>query len=704
MIEVAEFNSLMLYDIRQEALDSGISQEDAFFEWMANRLETEGEIATTDRVAFVGANSGKTMRIDGIGGHPREAEGVLSVMICNFQADNEPVKMNAQEAKKHFGHLVNFVTASRRDTFRSDLTDGSPEVGVADLIASAWKSITKVKLILITNAINSARTDAVHAGKIGEVPVTYNVWDLTRIHRYETSGQAREKIVVNFQSDFGSAVPALKASGHGEKLDSYLAVIRGDQLAEIYDKWGSRLLESNVRSFLQARGAVNRGIRDTIKDEPEMFFSYNNGLSATADSVEVEQTPDGLKLISASNLQVVNGGQTTASLHAARRITDEALQQVHVQMKLTIVPTDASEEIVPYISKYANSQNKVSAADFFSNHPFHIRIEEYSRRVLAPAAEGTNRETKWFYERARGQYQVERAKRSQAKRRHFDMEYPKKQFFVKTDLAKVEMSFRQCPDTVSKGAQKNFGVFAQDIGKEWDRSDKKFDETWFRRLVAKIIIFRHLEKVVPKQLWYPGGFRANIITYAISKFVLDVSDKKKVVDFDSVWQQQVVPQELSEALLLAAEAAAKVITHPEAGINNITEWAKKQACWALLQRTKVNYRKEILDCLIELEEAQTVQKETRQKEVMISGIEAQAKVVEEGGFFWKQLREWGTKKRMFSPKEDGILKSCSLLPAKLPSEKQAVIAIGLLEKALKEGYEDEIGAHKVKISTFSRQH
>ncbi|MBD3666189.1 AIPR family protein [Sulfitobacter aestuariivivens] len=703
MTDISEFNSQLLEDVRQEATQSGISETDAFFERLASRLETEGEILATDRASYVGSSSGKTVRIDGIGGHPKEAEGVLSVLACIFRPDDEPVKMNAQEAKKYFGHLINFVAASRREAFRAELMPESAEFGVAELIASSWKSITKVKLILITNSIFSARTDAVLAGRIADIPVTYNIWDLTRFHRYETSGQAREKIVVNFREDFGSAIPALAASAKGEVLESYLAVISGDQLAEIYEKWGARLLESNVRSFLQARGAVNRGIRDTIKDEPDMFFSYNNGLSATADEVDVERTSDGLKIISASNLQVVNGGQTTASLHAARRLSPEALQQVHVQMKLTVVPPDTPEDVVPNISKYANSQNRVNAADFFSNHPFHMRIEGYSRRILSPAAEGTNRETKWFYERARGQYMVERSKKTQAERRRFDLEYPKTQFFVKTDLAKIEMSFRQYPDTVSKGAQKNFSVFAQAVGKEWERNSKRFDETWYRRLIAKIIIFRHLEKIVPKQSWYPGGYRANVITYAISKLAVDVDDMDKVIDLDTVWRHQFLTRDLSDALLLAAETASDVITHPEAGVNNITEWAKKQACWAVLQRAEIDYGPELMNCLVEPADAQSVQKEARRNEAMVSGIEAQARVVEAGGEFWSRLRSWGSEKRMFSPREDGVLRTCGLLPAKLPSEKQAIIALELLEKAREEGYVDE-DAPRIKISTLSRPH
>lgn len=704
MDTIDEYHTALQAELQQNSSEVGASIADAFFERMTGLLEAEGEIVTADRVRFAAAASNKTVRIDGIGGDPREADGILSVIVCDFIAEGEVKKINAQDAKKAFGHLINFVAASRRAAFREELMEGSAEAGVAATIASAWSAITKVKLILMTNAIYSARTDAVLAGTIADIPVTYNVWDLKRFQRYETSGRAAEKLTVNFKEDFGEGIPALKASSNGDQLDSYLAVIGGAQLGEIYEKWGARLLESNVRSFLQARGAVNRGIRDTIRDEPEMFFSYNNGLSATADSVEVEQSPGGLKIVSARNLQIVNGGQTTASLHAARKVSPETLGSVHVQVKLTIVPPETSEEVVPFISKYANSQNKVSAADFFSNHPFHMRMEEYSRRVLAPAAEGTNRETRWFYERARGQYLVERAKKSQAERRRFDMEFPKPQYFVKTDLAKVEMSFRLQPDTVSKGAQKNFGVFAQRIGAEWNRSDKKFDETWFRRLVAKLIIFRHLEKAIPKQPWYPGGYRANLVTYSIAKLVADLDERDQLVDLDAVWRRQSVPRDLSDALLLAGEAAAEVITSPEAGVNNITEWCKKQACWAVLQRTDVEYGPELSNCMIEPEDARSAQRDGQREGAIVSGIEAQAKVIEAGGEFWASLRAWSNERRFLSPKEDGVLKACAAGSSRLPSEKQSLIAVDVLARAKGEGFLDDSEAPRVRISALSRQH
>lgn len=391
-------------------------------------------------------------------------------------------------------------------------------------------------------------------------------------------------------------------------------------------------------------------------------------------------------------------------MHAALKHSLENLDRVHVQLKLTVVPAESSEEIVPNTSKYANSQNKVSAADFFSNHPFHMRIESYSRRVYAPPTEGGSRQTRWFYERARGQYLVERAKRSAADRKRFDNEHPKSQLFAKTDLAKVELSFRMKPDTVSKGAQKNFAAFASDIGEYWAASDRKYDETWFKRLVAKLVIFRSLEKAIPKQEWYPGGYRANIVTYGIAKLVHDADKRGKLIDLDQVWNAQSVPEGMMQCFLGACEAAADVITEPESGIRNITEWAKKQACWSSVIRQEVEYGPALDDHLIDLQEFRAAERDGRRAAAEISGIEAQAKVIELGAAFWERLREWAAPNRAFSLKDDGILKACSLQERRLPSERQCLLAVAILARAREEGNLDDEEAPRIRITGRARAH
>ena len=268
----------------------------------------------------------------------------------------------------------------------------------------------------------------------------------------------------------------------------------------------------------------------------------------------------------------------------------------------------------------------------------------------------------------------------------------------------MEFSFRCKPETVSKGAQKNFAEFAKEVGDSWVKNDTRFDETWYRRLVAKLIVFRYLEKSVPKQDWYPGGYRANIVTYAIAKLVADAEAMSLLVDLDAVWQAQAVPDDLGTALLNAAKSATLTLTQPILGIKNTTEWAKKQACWEGLRHRKVEYSPSIMQCLVEPEDARAVVKEGRREAAIISGIEAQSNVISAGSEFWARLRTWGIATRTLSPREEGILKACSATQVRLPSEKQCIAALHILEKARETGYRDENEAPRVRISGWSRQH
>ncbi|MHA3793035.1 AIPR family protein [Sphingomonas sp. YL-JM2C] len=680
MDELNEFHRELLADIKGDADALGVITSEAFLEKVADVLDEAGEANSLSQSYYEGKFGKQPVQVDAYAWDPTDEEGVLSLIICDFTFSEEPATIGRTDINRLLMRLVDFVRAARTREFRETLEETSNGFILSDLIARAWKQISKIKLILVTNRINKAKTDAQPVGAMGDVPVTSNVWDLSRIHRFVSSGQTREDLVVDFAEDFGEPVPVLKASYDGAPLESYIAVIPGAQLAAIYDKWGARLLEANVRSFLQARNKVNRGIRDTIRDEPSMFFSYNNGLTATAEGVEIADLGEGLLLMSAANFQIVNGGQTTASIHAARKLAPAQLKDVFVQMKLTVVPPETSEKVVPRISEYANSQNKVNAADFFANHPFHIRMQEFSRRVLAPSGDDHYRETKWFYERARGQFADEKARRSPADRKRFEAEFPRTQFLSKTDLAKFENSYRCKPHVVSFGAQKNFAELAKAVGEEWSKSDTGFDEVWYKRLVAKALIFRNLERLVPHMSWYSGGYRANIVTYAFAKVVHDADQQKRLLDLDKVWTMQRVPVVLERACLAAAEVANLVITEPPAGVRNLSEWAKKQACWAELAKRQVAYEDSFLDGLITADQARSVKREERRDRALTMGVEAQREVLQQGGEYWSQLLAFGQSIGKLSPKDIGILNACAMLPGKIPSEKQCEAAVAIADR------------------------
>ena len=316
-----------------------------------------------------------------------------------------------------------------------------------------------------------------------------------------------------------------------------------------------------------------------------MFFAYNNGITATASGVEIETGKDGSTsgISRIRDLQIVNGGQTTASLLYARDRGQADLSRVFVQMKLSVVRPDQIEEVVPLISRYANTQNRVSEADFFSSHPFHVEMQQISRRLAAPVAAGALSSTRWFYERARGQYRNEGTLRSPADRKKFEAEFPKSQVIQKTDLAKYHLTFEGQPHIVSLGAQKCFLQYAQEVSKKWEKSSTQFNDEFFRQIVSKAIIFRWLDKHVGTAEWYKDdrGYKANIVTYTLG-WLADYLARAKVsaLDFELVWKMQTVPEELQSCLSELAPQIAQCIKSPPQGVSNISEHAKSQACWS----------------------------------------------------------------------------------------------------------------------------
>jgi hypothetical protein len=687
MSELREYHQNLMADIRREADASGVLMVEAFFDRMTERLTEAGELEVADRAFYQSGEGSQRLRIDGYAGDPRDSEGVLGLIVCDFEDSEEVQTFGKSDVPPILNPLIRFLKKARTEEFRDALNEVSAAFQVSDLIITTWSKVTKVKLILVSNRQYIGRDDAVRLQELDDVPVTWSVWDLTRFERFDRSGAAREDMVINFASDFGAPLPALKASQTGAALESYLLIVPGQQLAAIYDRWGARLLEANVRSFLQARAKTNKGIQKTVKEQPELFFPYNNGLSATADEVTCVRTDDGLAIASISNLQIVNGAQTTGSIHAGLKSAKEQLPHVFVQMKLTVVPPDRSEDIVPKISEYANTQNKVNAADFFSNHPFHIWLEQFSRSVIFTAREGERHDSKWFYERSRGQFINARGRLTPAQQKKFDLEFPKPQLFSKTDLAKFEYSAAGQPHIVSRGAQKNFAEFAKDIGESWSKSDTNYDELWYRRLIAKAIAFRKLEAEVPKQPWYEGGYRANIVTYAMAKVFHDANDGKQLLDLDAIWRRQAVSDALQRALLLAAAEAHDVITHPPTGVRNMSEWAKQQACWNSLKSRKLQYGDDFDSCLVLADTARTAVREARAERTMTDGIMGQTEVVTLGGAFWGETLDWGRARKLLSPKDLQVLQICASMPRRLPTDFEARHALDALRRLRTRGYE-----------------
>jgi hypothetical protein len=626
------------------------------------------------------------MRVDG---YWFNDEGALDLFVADFDCRSDLVSLTKTEAEAAFKRAVNFFEASLNKELYRELEITSPEYGLARQIADRKEGIRQVNFLLLSERALSDRIQALPDNEVGSVSSSYHIWDISRLQRQRSSRGRKEPLDLNFQEMFGTGISCLPAHLGSEAYKSYLVVMPASILSGLYEKFGARLLEQNVRCFLQARGNVNKGIRATILNEPHMFFAYNNGITATAQDVVTEMSEDGLQIMRIKDLQIVNGGQTTASLFHTRRKDKASLDGIFVQMKLAVIDSQESETVVPRISEYANTQNKVNAADFFSNHPFHIRIEEFSRRIWAPAQQGGQRETKWFYERARGQYADAQVKLTPAEQRRFKAENPKYQMFTKTDLAKFENVWDDHPKWVNLGAQKNFARYAGRIGQEWAKSSEGFNEFYYRRAIARALIFKATEKLVSVQPWYNGGYRANIVAYAIAALSEICKRQGKYLDIQKVWNSQGLSQSLIDALAVATRAVNNDIVNPPAGISNISEWCKKDMCWTRIQERiseiKSGLPAEFLSNLLSKEEEKIEVKGARKVQKIDDGIKAQAQVFALSPEEWSKILAAGSGRRLFSSKELGILEVASQIPTRIPSEKQCMILLDLLERCRAEG-------------------
>lgn len=665
-------------EARQDYLES------EFLLGLANDLEGAGVIEGFEPCHY---RRPRGMRVDGY--WFKEEESALDLFILDFENRESLERLTNTEIRSAFKRLENFFIDSISSHLYDDLEETSQGYGLSRDISDRRINYSKVNLYLISDRRLSDQAVALDDIQYMHWNLSYHIWDISRFYRQHTSKGAKEDLVVNLKQLCGKGLQCLPAHLNNDDYESYLLVMPADILSDLYGKYGARLLEQNVRCFLQARGNVNKGIRATIMNDPGMFFAYNNGITATAKEVVTSESGGGLFVEEIRDLQIVNGGQTTASLFHTNKKDKAGLEQVFIQMKLSVVDEEKSEEVVPKISEYANTQNKVNAADFFSNHPFHVRMEEFSRRLWAAPMPGVLIDSKWFYERARGQYADAQSKFTQAGRKKFQKENPKPRMFTKTDLAKFENVWDEKPTFVNLGAQKNFAKYAGRIGKEWERNPDYFNEFYYKRAIARAILFRRTEKLVSAQPWYQGGYRANIVAYTLAMVSEYTKSKKHSVDFLKIWKSQDITPATINALEAISEFVSDEISNPPDGISNISEWCKKDACWTRLlgKLSKLDnlLPQKFVRELISIEKVKEEVVEAKKTQKVDNGIEAQTRVLQVSGKQWAYILEEGSAKSIFTPKEMGILSTATKIPTVIPSEKQSMILIDVLGKAELEG-------------------
>lgn len=680
----SEFLGELLQQVAARSSATSDFSESAFASVVAEALIDSGAVPGFEPAYFVH----KGMRVDGY--TYTEDEATLDLFQVDFHADTDVHSLTKPDIEGYLKRAETFFERAVESDLAFEVDVGSSIWSLARQLAQMGHSIVRIRLNILSNARQSSSVKSWPKKTKGQREWAVRVWDLVAISRLLSTGEP-DPIVIDFVEMFGKGLACLPANTGGAELDSYLAVIPGDWLAEIYDLYGGRLLEQNVRTFLQATRGVNKGIRKTILEEPQMFFAYNNGISATAAKADFQTVGDQVLLNRLEHLQIVNGGQTTASIfNVMKRDKGENLSKVRVQMKLSVVRSDLVDAVVPKISLYANSQNKVNDADFFSNHPFHRRIENFSRNVWAPAAEGTHQMTHWFYERARGQYANASAYLTPAKKKEFEVQNPRKQLIQKTDIAKVLVTTMCMPHVVSQGAQKNFKFFAENVTGQWGEEGVAFGEDWFKSIIGATIMFRTMERLVGQADWYAQGYRANTVTYAIALILYELKSKKMDIDFVKVWNRQATSASLNHALLhVAKQVQSRIISSAEANrVVNVTEWCKREKCWDdLLQSVDASIGNELASDLIDAEEKAGAKRSAKREQRVLNDIEAQTYVVSKGAGYWSNLLKWASDGVIMTPSEiDFLTVAATMTSRRIPSGPQSQKVVAAEKKALVEGF------------------
>ncbi len=691
-MDIAEYHVDFLEQVQARASSESNFTHAEFVDYCADLLADADEVADFENGYFRGTGSkNRSLGVDGFA--LDETDGSMRLVIADYEGTGDARTLTQTQAKTVFSRLQAFCEDALSGRLHPQLEDSSAGFSTALTLFQQRHSITRLRFYLISDAVLSTRVRDWPEEIVGGIPAEFHIWDISRFYQVHQSKSGRDELEVDFTSLVAGGLPILPASVESEDYRAYLCVIPGKVLAGMYDRFGSRLLEGNVRSYLGTRGRINKSIRKTVTQEPKMFFAYNNGIACTASAAEVTNTPGGLRLTRVTDLQIVNGGQTTATLANALTGDSPNLDHTFVQMKLSVVSAENSGKFIPLIARYANSQNRVSDADFFSNHEFHRRVDQLSRSLRAPAVGGAQYGTHWIYERARGQYLNESARLTPAQKNLFALQNPRQQVITKTDLAKYENAWRFLPHTVSYGAQKNFLAFSTFVTAEWDKNPDQFNEEYYKRVVVKAIVFRRAEELVSKQPWYEGGYRAQIVAYAVAKFanLIQFDGIGKLFDFRSVWTRQALTPAAERQLVAVAERVLHVIVHPDGGLQNITEWCKKELCWTRVRDLHIPLTTELAGELVEREEEQEAKQKAQVTQKIMSGIEMQTKVVELGSAYWGRLRDWARKHGLLSPDEDSIVGVAANMPRRLPTERQCARILEIQAKVEEEGFMNETG-------------
>ncbi|MBF0416399.1 MAG: AIPR family protein [Magnetococcales bacterium] len=503
----------------------------------------------------------------------------LDLFVSLYEGTDEVTSIADTQTKTAAEQCLHFLAKCAEGRLATTMDQSNDAYALALTIQESYAKLDQIRIYVLTD--RQAKSKNFKTRECSGKTVKLEVMDIERLHRHWSEGKPRDELLVDFQVVAGGPLPCVYIPGDMDEYDYALTVIPGDVLRFVYEKYGARLLEANVRSFLSMTGKINRGIRDTLKDDPQRFMAYNNGIVVIADELHLGRISDGGSgILWLRGMQIVNGGQTTASIYFAKRKNpDLDLSKVRIPAKVIVLKSDdpiMEETLISDISKYANSQNAVRQSDLSANKPFHVEVEKLSLSTYCPDGVG-----RWFYERAAGSFNTMLAREgtTPAKLRNLRLTIPPARKITKTDLAKYINAWDQLPDSVSFGTQKNFMRFMDRINgdDEYAPSGSLPDITEFKKMIAKAILYKDTQKLLRPM--FPA-FQANVTTYTIALLANRLGNQ---IDLEKIWFRQTLSPQLKEQIQIWALEVNKVL-HETAEGRMISEWAKKPECWIAVRK------------------------------------------------------------------------------------------------------------------------
>ena len=699
-MEIDDFRREFVERIRSDASLNSTDPNDEFIQYGVSILEEYDSFPDPD-VHYYGnkGSRGRIMQFNAFAFD--EADGSICLLISEFNNSEEPISLTDSRLDQLYMRLRYFIEEVYQGDISKYCDDSDRTIDIARKIkkligqSNFESSVLKFKFYIITNSILSSRVKYINKEDLFGRPVEINIWHLERFYELYNSENS-EAIEINV-TDFGiKGIQCLKANMTDcNDYDAYLAIVPGKFLADIYLKFGSRLLQGNVRAFLSLKNNVNKGIRKTIITEPEKFFTYNNGIATIAQSITISE--DGTQITTLKDLQIINGGQTTASMASAVVKKDnEFLANIFVPMKLTVLNYSEKsmvddvdktyQEMIRKISECANSQTKVTSADFFSNHKFHVDMEKLamSAKNFAPPVNGNPFPTIWFYERSRGKWDQEQMKMTQSQRDKYVMKYPKKQVVKKEQLAKCLNIIRGYPCVACDNVTNNMKLMAPYIDEICNNHPEQINDFFFKQCICAVIIFKDVETMVAKQPWYPtGGNRAQIVPYTISK-ILSCIPPNKSIDYDMIWKNQ----RLYPSFVYEVEKVA-YLAHlflEESGGVIAREYARHQKTWEKF-RDDSKYMYPLSPAFIgDLTDIKIVREEKNRagrERKFNDGVDLSVKVFSLGYDYWSSVYRKIEKERVvnFSDKQFVMSIADFMRRGNLPSTAQTKRLVKIFNEA-----------------------